>query len=462
MVITQPDRETMNLAGALRATKYRCLAFVGAGGKSSAMFRVAQELPPPVILAVTTHLAVTQTVLADKWFVAETIDDLPEAAEIEGLRVLVTGPQDDVGKVGGLSEPVLDKLYLLAEQLGCPLLVEADGARQCSLKAPAEYEPVIPSFCDLVVVVAGLSGLDNPLDDRYVHRVERFAELSELDKGQPVTTEAIIKVLLHPQGGLKNIPVGAHQVVLLNQADSDDLQAQAKKISVRLLEKYEAVLVARLQSGDIGGKKNEQNLSSQGVFAVHQHIGGVILAAGGARRFGAPKLLLPWKGEAIIRQVAKTALAAGLTPVVVVVGEQVAETEAAVAGLDVKFVFNSDWESGQSSSVRAGLKALPPNLGGVIFLLGDQPRIPATLVKGLIEVHAASLSPLVAPLVDGQRGNPVLFDRETFADLMAIRGDMGGRALFSKYPVKWFPWHDADVLLDIDTPQDYQRLQDAT
>ena len=462
MDITQPTQSILSVSRALRVSNYRCLAFVGAGGKSSAMFQVARELPETVILSVTTHLAITQTALVDKWFIAETVQDLPEAAPINGQRVLVTGPPDEPGKVGGLSEQVLEKLYHLAEKLDCPLLIEADGARGCPLKSPAEHEPVIPSFCDLVVVVAGLSGLGVPLVDKYVHRVERFANLSGLERGQTITPEAITRVLLHPDGGLKDIPAGAHKVVLLNQADSDHLQAQAKKISARLLEKYEAVLVARLQSVEDSGSSIDKNSASLGVFAVHQRIGGIILAAGGARRFGSPKLLLPWKGEAIIRQAAKTALEAGLSPVILVVGEKAAEISAAVAGLDVKLVFNPDWESGQSSSVKAGLRALPPNMGGVVFLLGDQPRVPATLVAGLIEVHASSQSPLVAPLVDGQRGNPVLFDRETFPDLMEISGDMGGRALFSKYPVRWLHWHDADVLLDIDTPQDYQRLQDNT
>jgi molybdenum cofactor cytidylyltransferase len=158
--------------------------------------------------------------------------------------------------------------------------------------------------------------------------------------------------------------------------------------------------------------------------------------------------------------VVKTALSAGLYPVVVVAGEQIADIRAAVSDLDVQLVHNPDWESGQSSSVKAGLDALPANVGGCIFLLGDQPRTPPALVSGLVEKHAASLSPIVAPLIDGQRGNPVLFDRGTFPDLMGLSGDSGGRSLFARYPVEWVPWHDAGVLLDVDTPQDYQRLQD--
>jgi molybdenum cofactor cytidylyltransferase len=72
------------------------------------------------------------------------------------------------------------------------------------------------------------------------------------------------------------------------------------------------------------------------------------------------------------------------------------------------------------------------------------------------------MSPITAPLVDGQRGNPVLWDRSTFSDLMKLEGDAGGRQLFSRLAIDYLPWHDSGVLLDVDTPEDYQRLIDAT
>ena len=66
--------------------------------------------------------------------------------------------------------------------------------------------------------------------------------------------------------------------------------------------------------------------------------------------------------------------------------------------------------------------------------------------------------PLIVPQIDGQRGNPVLFDRDTFSELKMLAGERGGRALFSRYRKEWVPWHDARMLLDIDTAEDYSRL----
>jgi len=90
--------------------------------------------------------------------------------------------------------------------------------------------------------------------------------------------------------------------------------------------------------------------------------------------------------------------------------------------------------------------------------VADQPQIPETLIRALCESHAQTLSPIVAPQSGGRRGNPVLFDRCTFDDLLKLSGDVGGRALFSKYPVHWLPWVDESILTDIDTMQDYERL----
>jgi molybdenum cofactor cytidylyltransferase len=167
---------------------------------------------------------------------------------------------------------------------------------------------------------------------------------------------------------------------------------------------------------------------------------------------------LEWRGEPFIRHVSRTALKAGLSPVIVVSGEQHAEIRKACNGLAVQHVHNPDWQSGQSTSLQSGLRHLPAETGGAVFLLADQPQIPDGLVRLLVETHASGLQPVVAPIVDGKRSNPVLFDRVTFPDLMALQGDVGGRALFSKYPIAWVPWHDSRILLDVDTPQDYRTF----
>ena len=211
-----------------------------------------------------------------------------------------------------------------------------------------------------------------------------------------------------------------------------------------LLEHFNSVIVGSLQHSR---------------FQTFEKTAGIILAAGASMRFGQPKQLLDWRGEPFVHVVAKTALEAGLSPVIVVIGTNAEEVEARIKDLPLIIVRNEKWQSGQSSSIRVGVNAVPAKTGSAIFLLADQPQIKTDVIQALVGHHATELYPIVAPLVMmEQRANPVLFDRTTFPDLFELEGDVGGRAIFPKYPVEYLPWHDDRLLLDVDQPEDYQRL----
>lgn len=418
------------------------VAFVGAGGKTSAMFALAREYPAALV-TTSTHLSLEQARSGDRHVELNSPSQLESFTPAEGITVLTGPAQED--RVAGLDEATLAALSAFARRHSLPLLIEADGAREHALKAPAAHEPAIPQFVQTVIVLAGLSGLGRPLDDAAVHRLERFAELSSLASDQPIDAAALARVLLHPEGGRKNIPPQARRLVLLNQADTTAQQAAAQNLAALLLPGYDAVAVAALQQDPTAS-------------AVYERTAGILLAAGGSERLGKPKQLLDWQGQAFVRRVAQTALAAGLDPVVVVTGAEADAVEAELAGLNVQIVRNDDWLSGQSSSVKIGLAALPANVGSGLFLVVDQPQLPAALIQALVAEHAATLGPIVAPLVDGHRSNPVLFDRATFADFADLQGDVGGRAIFSRHQVTWLPWLDNSLAIDVDTPEDYDRL----
>jgi molybdenum cofactor cytidylyltransferase len=448
----------MILSEALRIGKIPRLAFVGAGGKTTAIFQLAHQLEPPVIVTATTHLATWQVKLADQHILIRNELDLSETRgeELSGV-VLVTGEQVEPDRVSGIGFREFSQLISLADEYQIPVLVEADGSRQLPMKAPADHEPAIPPHIETVVVVCGLAALGKPLGPEWAHRTERFASISGISGGENISIQAVAQVMLDPVGGLKNIPTGVRQVALLNQADSLELQSAANALAKKLLPHYHAVLISALKPDDPSGS------AAQGVpqvYAVHESIAGVVLAAGGSSRLRKPKQLLTWKGKPFVRTVASKALETSLRPVIVVTGANAQDVERALEGLPVIIVRNSDWEAGQSTSIQKGLRALPGETGGALFLLSDQPQVSPTLIRKLVEFHAQTLSPIVAPLIDGERGNPVLFDRRTFPDFFDLEGDMGGRKLFSRFKVSWVDWHDRNLLLDVDTEEDYQRLLD--
>jgi molybdenum cofactor cytidylyltransferase len=437
------------LMRAIRASTLSSIAFTGAGGKTTALILLAKELGKnaPVIVTASSHLGEWQIALVDRHLVIESSEALEGLDfKLQGIT-LITGALDG-DRTNPLDADSLYKLDQFCKSHSIPLLIEADGSRQKSLKAWAEHEPPIPAFVNQVVHVVGLTGLGKLLNEENVHRTEIFSALSGLKIGETITADSLTHVLIHPEGGQKNIPASARKIILLNQADTPELQAIAHGMAHTLLSNFDSVIVASVEQ--------------EKIYAVHERVAGIILAAGEAKRFGKPKQLLDWHGEPFVHAVARKALESGLSPVIVVTGANGEQVQAAVDDLNVIIAKNSNWESGQGSSIKASVKHLTASStnssGGAIFLLTDQPQITTSILEALVEKHAEGLYPIVAPMVLDQRANPVLFDQVTFPDLLDIEGDVGGRAIFHKHTVEYLPWHDDRMLLDVDTPEQYHRL----
>jgi len=177
---------------------------------------------------------------------------------------------------------------------------------------------------------------------------------------------------------------------------------------------------------------------------------------------GQVKLLLPVGGQPIVRHAVEGVRAAGLDPVLVVTGPAPAAIEAALAGLGARIVVNPTPEAGQAGSVRAGIAALPETVDTVLIALGDQPALAPTIIPALLAAHRASGRPIVAPRYQDGPGNPVLFDRVIFAELLALQGDQGARPVIARDPgrVEWVAL-DLPMPQDVDTPADYEKIRSA-
>lgn len=186
-------------------------------------------------------------------------------------------------------------------------------------------------------------------------------------------------------------------------------------------------------------------------------IAGILLAAGKSSRMGANKLTLPFKGKPLVRHAADAALAGGLDPLIVVTGHDAPSVRNALAGAAVNFVHNADYAEGLSTSLRAGLRAVPDGCDGALVLLGDMPAITPGLIARVIAAFnpRAGHAICVARAADGTRGHPVLWGRQFFSEMAALRGDNGARALMDAHAdqVADVDAGDDAPLLDIDTPE---------
>ncbi|MGF1610337.1 MAG: NTP transferase domain-containing protein [Kiloniellales bacterium] len=194
-------------------------------------------------------------------------------------------------------------------------------------------------------------------------------------------------------------------------------------------------------------------------------IAAVVLAAGRSTRMGpVNKLLADVAGAPMVRRVAEAVLASRAEPVVVVTGHNRDKVEAALTGLGVTTVHNSDYAAGLSTSLHRGLAAVPAEADGVVVCLGDMPRVsPAVIDRLIAAFNPVEGRAICVPTWQGKRGNPVLLARRFFAEIQAVAGDVGAKALIGEYPevVAEVPMPDDAVLTDIDTPEMLAALRSA-
>lgn len=213
------------LAGALRVGRGDVVSFVGGGGKTTSMLRLARELSAAglrVVATTTTHIAEDQIRLFPAYISSEETALLGKHLDRYG-QCLVAGLPDGKGRVFNISPDVIIELKSRPD-IDC-VLIEADGSKSRPFKAPAAHEPVVLGITTVLIPVAGMNCIGMPLDEAVVHRPEIVAAIAGFAVGSPITPGMVAKVLTHPDGGAKGLPPGARLVPLLNKIDTADMQA---------------------------------------------------------------------------------------------------------------------------------------------------------------------------------------------------------------------------------------------
>jgi molybdenum cofactor cytidylyltransferase len=188
-------------------------------------------------------------------------------------------------------------------------------------------------------------------------------------------------------------------------------------------------------------------------------ISAIVLTAGKSERMGRPKALLRFRGRTFLENILDAIAQSSVKDTVVVVGHHRREIEQALAGSSPTIVFNADYEQGMITSFQKGIRALRPGTSGGLLFLVDHPLVAA----GTIEALIAHLAPnrIVVPVFEGRRGHPVLFASDVLQEILQLPPSQGANIVVRKDPARVLqvPVYAPGILVDVDTPEDFQQLQ---
>lgn len=182
-------------------------------------------------------------------------------------------------------------------------------------------------------------------------------------------------------------------------------------------------------------------------------IAAVILAAGSGRRMGGPKALLRLHGETLLHRAARTALEAGCSPVLAIVGDW----DPGLDDLPVQSLLNTGASEGMASSIRLGIAALPLEAQAVLILAVDQPTVDGPMLERLLTLATMDAARPAACGYGDTLGVPALFPRRLFAELLTLRGDRGAKGILQREAAAVLPFPEGEA--DLDTPEDLERLR---
>lgn len=190
-------------------------------------------------------------------------------------------------------------------------------------------------------------------------------------------------------------------------------------------------------------------------------ISGVLLAAGGSRRMGKNKLLLPYGNHTVIEQSLFQLSVSDVDEVLVISGFQHNKLSDIIKRRfkeKIKIVYNENYRSGRSESIRCAVNSLDEKSDAVLFMVADKPSVKTDLINRAITEYKKYMPLLLYVGTPGGRGHPVIFSRKLFSELLELKGEPTGESIFDKYGDYTLVIDDDNDQIDIDTPEDYRRI----
>ena len=470
---------------------HKTIAIVGAGGKTSLMKRLRDELISQglkVILTTSTHILyeepetfvrvsrtsevrasaaasdAARNVKPESVICYKYLSDPDAGFNTDRVRDIiarygyaVVGCIDDDACAGHskISSPG-ESIFKLLKGLCDVVLIEADGARGRMIKIPAAWEPVIPAQTDLVIAVAGAGAIGQRIMDA-AYMPEDFARFVGKDSADRISCDDVAVIASSEEALRKNVGETAFRFYLNAVDNIYDIDCHHNSV-INAVNAYAAEpadimkLINRLGCG--------HNIeASCGSIRNADSVGAVVLAAGLGTRFGGDKLKSVIGGKPMFMHVLyEMARIFGYEQITFVTGSSDIAYAASQTGAHV--VINPDPQNGISSSMKLGLAA-NLHMGSCLFAVADQPFIRSESICGLLEGYKRS-DKYMAAMTDsrGELSNPCIFASCYYRELFGLSGDRGGKAVMRRHSEDVYPHtarSDAE-LFDIDTAEDMERF----
>ncbi len=444
----------MKLAEAFGIVPGDVVAFTGAGGKTALLVALGYELAEAGWRVLATTTVGMDADQAEMMPITIPIDDGADAisSALNGHRFVFVYDSIRRSQVQGLDQTQIARLLDAVDS--DIWLVEADVSDGVAVKAPLTGQPVIPAGTSLVVPIASMVALGQPLDDTHVYNVDAIIQRYGFPRDARIKAAWLAQIIRDEELGLRGVPTGARLIPFLNQTPPRGYGRARARMVARLI----------LRSPRFHGVVLGSVRGSPPVHEIQRPVAAVVLAAGLSTRMGQSKVMLPWAdGRTIIEHIIDQLVKSRIDHIVVVTGHQAKEVKALLKPLDIEVVYNRQYKSGEMlSSINAGLNALPGHIAAALIVPGDLPRLQPRVLYQVLSAYAEGEGPdFVVPGYGSQPGYPVLVSRRFWGEIQQLAPHASWQQVIDTHPerVYTFDTGSDSVLCDVNTPQDYREAR---
>lgn len=422
--------------------KNELISMTGGGGKTTSMFRLGRELlkhGKRVLISTTTAIFKPNEDSYENLYLTEDIDYKDIKGSNSGLTVIGEEISKN-NKLIGVDGEVIDDIFKM--ETFDYIIIEADGSKRKSIKAPASHEPVIPSLTTKMVGLIGMDCVNKKIYEQNVHRTDIFCGVTNSKIGDIINKDVIYNLIIAKEGIFKSTPVNSEKYLILNKVETKEREKVADKIKAKV----------SLNNIDI-------NIIS-GSMGREAKVTGIVMASGFSRRMKTDKLLLKLGDKTVLERVIDACVDSKLDEIIVVYRKD--EIKGIANSYSLKVALNENAIEGQSESIEAGINNIDSDTDGIMFIVGDQPLLDNETIDILINKFRTHQKQIIIPKYGGRMGNPTIFPSSFKDELKKLSGDVGGKEIIYKNlkRVKYVDIENHKAGIDMDTVKEYEKFKE--